>query len=248
MLARPFSTTTALGKVPVIADIMIEDAPKFEIKQAEFRRQQEQARKNKKEQDSMSQQAKSPSHTSSGSTSVGSQQAVPDAPAETGAPGVGGDLANKLGLGSLSSGKDREQRVADDAGKQQGTLGRIIYGTPEGRELDREIERSYSQVLARGKYVHSIVLHKVKPDKVAEYTELIGGWYPKVANNPDNHVHLVGSWRTEVGDCDTFGENNCPSVSTQQLTCRSPHLGVREIYGLPQVAAQHSAAPRICRV
>lgn len=205
MFGRPFSTTTALGKVPAIADIVIEDAPKFEAKQAEFRRQQEQARKAKKEQDSTSQQAKSPSHTStSASQGVGSQ-AVPDAPSEDGAPGAAGDLANRLGLGSLSSGKDRDDRLADDAGKQQGTLGRIIYGTPEGRELDREIERSFSQVLARGKYVHSIVFHKVKPDKVAEYTKLIGGWYPKVANNPDNHVHLVGSWRTEVGDCDTFG-------------------------------------------
>jgi hypothetical protein len=35
--------------------------------------------------------------------------------------------------------------------------------------------------------------------------ELVGGWYPKVAGMPENKVHLVGSWRTEVGDCDTFG-------------------------------------------
>lgn len=71
--------------------------------------------------------------------------------------------------------------------------------------MDQELEKSFSQMLARGKYVHSIVLHDVKPDKVDEYTELVGGWYPKVANNPENKVHLVGSWRTEVGDCDTFG-------------------------------------------
>jgi len=36
-------------------------------------------------------------------------------------------------------------------------------------------------VLARGKYVHSIVFHDVKPDKVDEYVELVGGWYPKMA-------------------------------------------------------------------
>lgn len=71
--------------------------------------------------------------------------------------------------------------------------------------MDRDIERSFSQVLARGKYVHSIVFHQVKPDKVEEYNELVGGWYPKVAADPANKVHLVGSWRTEVGDCDTFG-------------------------------------------
>jgi hypothetical protein len=61
-------------------------------------------------------------------------------------------------------------------------------------------------VLARGKYVHSIVFHEVKPDKVDEYAELVGKWYPKMASIPENKVHLVGSWRTEVGDCNTFGK------------------------------------------
>lgn len=81
----------------------------------------------------------------------------------------------------------------------------LIYGTKEGRELEAQLEASFSQVLARGKYVHSIVFHQVKPDKVDEYVKLVGHWYPKMANLPDNKVHLVGSWRTEVGDCDTFG-------------------------------------------
>lgn len=71
--------------------------------------------------------------------------------------------------------------------------------------MDRDIERSFSQVLARGKYVHSIVFHEVKPEKVDEYVELVGNWYPRIASMPENKVHLVGSWRTEVGDCDTFG-------------------------------------------
>lgn len=70
--------------------------------------------------------------------------------------------------------------------------------------MDQEIEKSFSEVLARGKYVHSIVFHEVKPDKVDEYVKLVGSWYPKVAGMPENKVHLVGSWRTEVGDCDTF--------------------------------------------
>lgn len=54
--------------------------------------------------------------------------------------------------------------------------------------------------------MHSIVFHEVKPDKVDEYVKLVGGWYPRIASMPENKVHLVGSWRTEVGDCDTFGE------------------------------------------
>ncbi|CAI6336813.1 unnamed protein product [Periconia digitata] len=101
--------------------------------------------------------------------------------------------------------QEKEARLAEqDDKKKGGALKTLIYGTPEGRELDQDIERSFSQVLARGKYVHSIVFHEVKPDKVDEYTELVGKWYPKMASSPENKVHLVGSWRTEVGDCDTF--------------------------------------------
>lgn len=101
---------------------------------------------------------------------------------------------------------------ADESEKKVGKLSSLIYGTKEGRELDREIEHSFSQVLARGKYVHSIVFHEVKPDKVDEYVELVGSWYPRMAGMEQNKVHLVGSWRTEVGDCDTFGKFYLPST------------------------------------
>jgi len=87
-----------------------------------------------------------------------------------------------------------------------GGLKTLIYGTKAGKEMEKEHESSFSQAIARGKYVHSIVFHDVKPDKVDEYVKLVGDWYPKVAARPMNKVHLVGSWRTEVGDCDTFGE------------------------------------------
>jgi len=84
--------------------------------------------------------------------------------------------------------------------------------------MDEEIEHSFSQVLARGKYVHSIVFHEVKPDKVNEYVELVGKWYPKMAGMPENKVHLVGSWRTEVGDCDTFGMLPCLLLSIKAFS------------------------------
>lgn len=112
------------------------------------------------------------------------------------------------GLGSLSTASTSE-RAAEIAEKEPprkaGPLTNLIYGTKEGRELDAQLEASFSQVIARGKYVHSIVFHDVKPDKVDEYVELVGNWYPRMASLPENKVHLVGSWRTEVGDVDTFG-------------------------------------------
>ncbi|KAI0003970.1 NIPSNAP-domain-containing protein [Xylariaceae sp. FL0662B] len=105
--------------------------------------------------------------------------------------------------------REREARQRAEASKNEpdrpdGILSRVIYGTKEGREMDAQIEASFSAILARGKYVHSIVFHEVKPDKVDEYIELVGNWYPKMASVEENKVHLVGSWRTEVGDCDTF--------------------------------------------
>jgi hypothetical protein len=97
------------------------------------------------------------------------------------------------------------QATQTEPERKSGPLTNLIYGTKEGRELDAQLAASFSQVLARGKYVHSIVFHEVKPEKVEEYVQLVGQWYPKMANTPENKVHLVGSWRTEVGDCDTFG-------------------------------------------
>lgn len=112
-----------------------------------------------------------------------------------------------LGLGSLSTSNQERRKELDekDPPRKPGPLTNLIYGTKEGREHDAQLEASFSQVLARGKYVHSIVFHQVKPDKVDEYTELVGKWYPRMASLPENKVHLVGSWRTEVGECDTFG-------------------------------------------
>ncbi|RMZ77340.1 hypothetical protein DV737_g4387, partial [Chaetothyriales sp. CBS 132003] len=101
---------------------------------------------------------------------------------------------------------EREARQAetDTSTKKKGPLTSLIYGTPEGRAMDKEMERSFSEVLARGKYVHSIVFHDVFPDKVDDYVALVGEWYPRMANMPENKVHLVGSWRTEVGEAETF--------------------------------------------
>jgi len=100
--------------------------------------------------------------------------------------------------------REARQAVTDDSTSKRNPFSSLIYGTKEGQQMDKDIERSFSQVLARGKYVHSIVFHDVKPDKVDEYTKLVGSWYPRMASMPENKVNLVGSWRTEVGDCDTF--------------------------------------------
>lgn len=184
-LLRTFSTTSQLSKTPSIADITPESLAAFDRKQKEFR---EKINSQKKPKDA----------SQLGSSSSSQAPTAPDASNAS-------SNSDPLGLGSLTSSPEASTSESEN-GKQKGKLSSLIYGTKEGREMDQEIEKSFSEVLARGKYVHSIVFHEVKPDKVDEYVELVGKWYPRMAGMPENKVHLVGSWRTEVGDCDTFGK------------------------------------------
>lgn len=80
-----------------------------------------------------------------------------------------------------------------------------MYGSPQTKqEVKEQLETSFSRALMRGKYVHEIVTHRVVPGKAPEYLELISEMYPKIAADPANEVRLVGSWRTMIGDMDTY--------------------------------------------
>lgn len=217
LLAANFSTairgiaTSApqLSKTPSLADVTPAVVPSFNAKQQEFRAKLDEQRK------AQLQPSQSPTdRTSSSAVFVSSvpsswPEAVPAAPTAPDASNAGEITPLTLGLGKLSTAAE-PLPIGD---KPAGKLSSLIYGTEEGRKMDQEIEQSFSQVLARGKYVHSIVFHQVKPDAVDEYVELVGNWYPKVAADPNNKVHLVGSWRTEVGDSDTFGMHANTAIS-----------------------------------
>ncbi|KAH8908134.1 NIPSNAP-domain-containing protein [Coniochaeta sp. PMI_546] len=173
---RTFSTTQKACRTPSLADIEPEKHDDFISRQKKFREQLAEAQK-QREASALSTLTQSPSPP---------DFTDPNATARRGT------------TGNAAAAKDKGPP------RKAGPLTNLIYGTKEGREMDAQIEASFSQVLARGKYVHSIVFHEVKPECVDEYVELVGSWYPKVASEPENKVHLVGSWRTEVGDCDTF--------------------------------------------
>lgn len=258
-VTRPFSSVPAQwsSKAPALSDIAPDTAHVFNQKQQHFRDNLAEAHRKRKEQERASQQsaaaaqlAKSDSSSSSPPSPSPSSSSPKTSTSNDAAHGLSGNVSHFLG--SLSSVAGEAARQQDPDGKKKGTglLSRVIHGTEEGREMDREIERSFSQVLARGKYVHSIVFHEVKPDKVEDYVQLVGSWYPKVAKDGDNHVNLVGSWRTEVGDCDTFGEidGDMCGVSTAGLTRCSPHLGVPTLRWLPQVHSPHPEPARVRRV
>jgi len=203
-LLRPFTTSNPHQRSPALADVTPDGASAFEARQKEFREGMKAAQRKKQQQDSQSLTASA----SSSSPSAFASGSAPTAPQVSNASFASPTSADGGKLGSLSTHRPEEARAASssqESTKRKGALSSLIYGTSEGQQMDQEIEKSFSQVLARGKYVHSIVFHEVKPDKVDEYMDLVGGWYPKIAKMPENKVNLVGSWRTEVGDCDTFG-------------------------------------------
>lgn len=208
-LFRSFTTSTICqdrgARAPGLGALPIDGPEAFNKAQKEFRDGLEAAKKRKELADSQS----SPASYSSPSSLSTSSESNPSSFVQS--------QSQPLGLGSLSiapSAEEARQAETDTSTKRGsgGKLSSFIYGTAEGQQLDKDMERSFSQVLARGKYVHSIVFHEVKPDKVNEYTELVGHWYPKMANMPENKVHLVGSWRTEVGECETFGIIRSPAL------------------------------------
>ena len=216
-LLRPFSTSASRYRAPSIRDITPDNAVQFNARQKEFRENLEAARKAKEQQESQSVDASASSSSSSATSSsttspASSASAAPTAPDVSNASATSrpildaADSLDQQALGSLSThrivGEDRETGAHPS---KRGPLSSLIYGTKEGQQLDKDIEKSFSQVLARGKYVHSIVFHTVKPDQVHEYVDLVGKWYPRMAGTEENRVNLVGSWRTQVGDNDTFG-------------------------------------------
>ena len=223
ILFRTLTTSTPHQRSPALGDITPNGAAKFDSRQRAFREGVREAQKAQEKQDSQSSVTASTAPTAPYNAIPGAAPSTPSASDAASAASLG-----HVGLGSLSThdaGANRESSQKQESSQRKGALSSLIYGTHEGQQMDHEIEKSFSQVLARGKYVHSIVMHDVKPDKVDEYVDLVGDWYPKVAKTPEHHVHLVGSWRTEVGDCDTFG--TCFSLHSPRL-CHNISITTRQ--------------------
>lgn len=256
-LVRTFTTSAAQQRTPSLADVTPNGAPAFDARQQKFREGLKAAYKEKAQADSQFVTAsKSPSPLSSSSAprdTHGTRHAPGTSDAST-----DDASSHHMSLGSLSTHSPeavRESSKTQETTKRKGALSSLIYGTKEGQQMDQEIEKSFSQVLARGKYVHSIVLHQVKPDKVDEYVKLVGDWYPRMAGIEENHVHLVGSWRTEVGDCDTFSKiftafrtaARLLDNSVTDIKC-SPYLGISALSRLPRLTTLNCFPSRLSRI
>ncbi|PRT55580.1 Protein NipSnap 1 [Wickerhamiella sorbophila] len=80
----------------------------------------------------------------------------------------------------------------------------FLFGSSQAQLEAAETERSFSERLMRGGYVHELLIHDVLPSKSTEYTELLGTMYPKLNEDRSIPARLIGSWRTVVGDMDQF--------------------------------------------
>lgn len=190
--ARPLSTSAVqwsdhkkTAKSPALADVTPDNAHLFDQRTQEFRKDlAERVRREREQHESQSASAKASAEAKQSSS-----------------PNTASASTSSGGLDSQSTAATTTTPIDENDPKQKkvgsGPLSKLIYGTEEGRKMDQDIERSFSQVLARGKYVHSIVFHEVKPSKVDEYVELVGNWYPRMANMPDNKVSIDGQrlWR-----------------------------------------------------
>jgi len=172
--ARSLSSTARTFKSPALADVQPDNAHVFDQRQQQFREELTARVRREREQ------------RESQSASASTEAKHPSSPDSSTATALGAQ-----GLGSLATGEKKSKSAAEQKKVGSGPLSKLIYGTEEGRKMDQDIERSFSQVLARGKYVHSIVFHEVKPDKVDEYVELVGSWYPRMAGMPENKVCLL---------------------------------------------------------
>ncbi|KAJ1958316.1 hypothetical protein GGI12_004767, partial [Dipsacomyces acuminosporus] len=76
----------------------------------------------------------------------------------------------------------------------------ILHGSEQVRQ---ETKDTLSKVLARGKYVHQLTTHAVKPECMDEYKAVVAELYPRIVRDFSPAVKLVGSWTTDIGDLDT---------------------------------------------
>ncbi|KAI8849613.1 hypothetical protein BC829DRAFT_369222 [Chytridium lagenaria] len=90
------------------------------------------------------------------------------------------------------------------ASKAKQLVNSFLHGSPSALDEHAELEANttHSKLLARGKYVHKLQTHNVKPEAWDDYVGLVSEHYARISENPDFKVRLYGSWKTEIGPLD----------------------------------------------
>ncbi|KAI9591597.1 hypothetical protein BDF19DRAFT_454610 [Syncephalis fuscata] len=90
------------------------------------------------------------------------------------------------------------------AGKASQLVSSLLHGSKaaKGPGDHEDVSETFSKVLARGKYVHELQRHKIKPECVDDYAALVAEHFPYIASGDQQDVKLCGSWMTQIGDQD----------------------------------------------
>lgn len=115
------------------------------------------------------------------------------------------------------------------AGRRAISVKSILHGSEEAKEEGAVEVQQHSRIIGRGKYVHGFEVHRIKPEASDAYKKAAEKYYTGIAEDPDMHVKLSGSWETIVGEQDTFYhileyENWAGYDKTTALIKKSAHL------------------------
>ncbi|KAJ3517863.1 hypothetical protein NLJ89_g235 [Agrocybe chaxingu] len=80
----------------------------------------------------------------------------------------------------------------------------LLHGSPEAKEAGEQDTQQHSRLVGRGKYIHDIETHRVKPSCIDEYKEAAERYYKGIQEDSRLSVKLSGNWETLVGNQDKF--------------------------------------------
>jgi hypothetical protein len=80
----------------------------------------------------------------------------------------------------------------------------FLHGSNEFPPIE-QFKDTYSKHLSRGKSVHELSIHNVKPEALEDYKSLIRRVYSKISEDPAVPARLFGSFNTEIGELDQAG-------------------------------------------
>lgn len=94
-----------------------------------------------------------------------------------------------------------QKKSSPDTGVK-GIVNTILHGSSG---MPGTYNETYSKLLSRGKSVHELSIHNVKPEAMDDYKGLIRSSYAKISADPKIPARLFGSFTTEIGELDQAG-------------------------------------------
>ncbi|KAF9541583.1 hypothetical protein EC957_002952 [Mortierella hygrophila] len=118
-------------------------------------------------------------------------------------PAAGG-TATEVENSDSNKSNNKDSSNSKPLGKVSGIVNSILHGS--GTLPKIQSQESWGVSLARGKYVHELQRHRIRPERFDDYVELLSDVFPRIVKESNNKIRLTGSWLTEIGELDTAGK------------------------------------------